>query len=388
MSPNYYDQNYTLTLPTTVLIVSNAAYNILHFRRSLWEALLREGHHVVALAPADGKEASLTAAGMVFVPLPELRPVSKSPVHEWGLYRQLKRHYRVIQPDIILHFTIKPNIFGSIAAAAVGIPSIATITGLGTTWLNGSLLKISTKLLYRHSLALPAAVVGQNAHDLETLQQIGVVTRQWQLIPGSGVNTRLFTPSIPPATNEAVQFLFIGRMLIDKGLEELFSAWQQIHHLLPHAQLELLGEFDEMHPRCISKLIWKRGLQLPRVTYHGYHEDVRPFLEAVCIVVLPSYREGIPRSLLEAMAMGRPIIATDVAGCRELAIPSKTGWRIPAHSSAALAEALLDAYRTDKNERMQMGLSGRKLVEEGYSEEIVAAQYLGLIAEVLKKPCV
>lgn len=372
-------------MPVTILIVSNAAYNILHFRRSLWEALLREGYHVVALAPADGKEAALIAAGVAFIPLPELHPVSKSPVHEWILYQQLKRHYASLQPAIVLHFTIKPNVFGSIAASVVGIPSIATITGLGTTWLNGAWLKIFTKMLYRYSLALPAAVVGQNAHDLETLQHIGVVTRQWQLIPGSGVNTRLFTPNIPSAARTTVQFLFIGRMLIDKGLDELFSAWQQIHHLLPHAKLDLLGEFDEMHPRCISKSIWKRGLDLPRVTYQGYHDDVRPFVEAACIVILPSYREGIPRSLLEALAMGRPVIATDVAGCRELAIPGRTGWRIPAHSSAALAEALLDAYRTDRNQRMQLGLAGRKLVEEGYSEEIVAAQYLGLIADVLKE---
>lgn len=380
-----HKENDTLTLNATIVIVSNAAYNILHFRKSLWQALLAEGYTVVALAPADGREAALVAAGIAFIPLPELKPVSKSPFHEWRLYRQLKVHYRVIRPAAILHFTIKPNIFGSMAANAVGISSIATITGLGTTWLNGSLLKISTKLLYRYSLSLPNAVVGQNAYDLETLRYVGVKARQWQLIPGSGVDTETFTPSPVEDANGPVRFLFIGRMLIDKGLEELFSAWQQIHQLLPHAQLELLGEFDAGHPRCISKTVWKNGLSLPRVTSHGYHDDVRPFIQKASVIVLPSYREGIPRSLLEALAMGRPVIATDVAGCRELAIPNKTGWRIPAHSSAALAEALLEAYRLDNTERKQFGLTGRKLVEEGYSETIVAGQYLGLIEEVLQE---
>lgn len=345
--------------------------------------LLREGYDVIALAPADGKEQMLEEAGLRFVDLPSLRQYGNGPISDVVLYRTLVRKYQELQPDLILHFTIKPNIYGSVAARKVGIRSVATITGLGTTWLNGMLLRKITQVLYRYSLPATNAIVGQNAHDLESLQRIGVKANEWQLIPGSGIDMDEFSSTLPAVPAPARHFLFLGRMLIDKGLEELFNAWHQIHHLLPDVHLHLVGELDQQHPRCIPEKVWQAGTALPRVVYHDYQEDVRPYIDRSQIVILPSYREGIPRSLLESMSMGKPIIATDVPGCRELAVPRKTGWRVPARSSAALAEAMLQAARSKPEELTQLGSNGRKLVRDGYSEAIVAQQYLEIIKELL-----
>lgn len=316
--------------------------------------------------------------------LPFLKRYASIPLADYFLYRQLRKYYRLHQPDIVLHFTIKPNIFGSMAAKHEGVFSVATITGLGTTWLNGRVLKWMTQLLYRYSLPMANIVVGQNAHDIEALQKIGVVASKWQLIPGSGVDTDYFCADA--VKKEGVfTFLFIGRMLIDKGLSELFSAWRQVEHMLPQAELHLLGDFDDSHPRCISKDIWQQGVKLPRLIYHPFKKDVRPFIRESDVVILPSYREGIPRSLLEAMAMKRPIIATDAPGCRELAVPGKNGWRIHSRSSAELAEALLMAYRTSLTERENYGEAGRKMIMDGYSNKIVAAHYLEIIQELISK---
>ncbi|MGH1433662.1 MAG: glycosyltransferase family 4 protein [Lewinella sp.] len=367
----------------SILLVSNSAFNILHFRRSLWRMLLQEGYNVIALAPADGKEKLLEKAGLRFIDLSSLQQYGNGPVSDVLLYKTLVRKYGDLRPDLILHFTIKPNIYGSVAAQKVGIPSIATITGLGTTWLNGVLLRKITQALYRFSLPASNVIVGQNAHDLESLQKIGVKAKEWQLIPGSGIDMDEFAPNDLVVSSPAKHFLFLGRMLIDKGLEELFNAWHQIHHLLPDAHLHLVGELDRQHPRCIPEKIWTAGIDLPRVAYHGYQENVRQYIGRSQVVILPSYREGIPRSLLESMSMGKPIIATDVPGCRELAVPRKTGWRVPARSSAALAEAILQASRSKPEELSQLGNNGRKLVQEGYSETIVAQQYLEIIQDLL-----
>ncbi len=346
--------------------------------------LLLEGYEVIALAPADGKEKLLEDAGLRFVNLPSLQQYGNGPVRDVQLYRTLVKNYAELRPALVLHFTIKPNIYGSLAAKKVNIPSIATITGLGTTWLNGVLLKKITQALYRYSLPSCNVIVGQNAHDLESLQKIGVKAKEWQLIPGSGIDMDEFAPGDLAAPAAAKHFLFLGRMLIDKGLEELFNAWHQIHHLLPDAHLHLVGELDPQHPRCIPERVWEAGIALPRVVYHGYQEQVCQYIGRSQVVILPSYREGIPRSLLESMSMGKPIIATDVPGCRELAVPRKTGWRVPARSSAALAEAMLQAYRSKPEELTQLGSNGRKLVREGYSEAIVAQQYLEIIQELLR----
>ena len=178
--------------------------------------LLKEGYEVIALAPADGKEQLLKDAGLRFVDLPSLQQYGNGPLRDIFLYRTLVSKYQELQPDLILHFTIKPNIYGSVAAKKAGIPSIATITGLGTTWLNGVLLRKITQMLYRYSLPASNVIVGQNAHDLESLQKIGVKAHEWQLIPGSGININEFAPTAPVVAASAKQFLLVGPHILDQ----------------------------------------------------------------------------------------------------------------------------------------------------------------------------
>lgn len=370
-------------MPKTVLLVANSAYNIFHFRQALWKALIKADYRVVALAPADGFEHSLESAGITFYPLPELRPYGRFLPSELRLYYRLLSVYQALQPDVILHFTIKPNLFGSIVAKKLGLPSVVNITGLGTTWLTTSVQRRMTEALYRQCLPAASIVVVQNETDLQELQRIVARAKSWQLIPGSGIDLKHFEPQ-PKCTSDTFRFLYLGRMLVDKGLRELFSAWSQVSSTLPAATLDLLGEYDEAHPRCLDKASWEAGLALERVHYHRYQADVRSFIQDADVVVLPSYREGVPRSLLEALAMARPIIATNTPGCRELALPRQTGWRIPTHSVSSLADAMQAAYNTPQQTLEQFGMYGRKVVAATYDADLIAQQYLDLIRTLVR----
>ena len=332
--------------------------------------------------PADGFEEDLESAGIEFQPLPELKPYGRFLPSELRLYRKLLKVYQALEPDVILHFTIKPNLLGSIAASKLGLASVANITGLGTTWITTSIQRRMIEVLYRQCLPAASAVVAQNEIDIKELQQIGVQAKSWHHVPGSGIDLNHFQPRSRTASS-AFKFLYIGRMLIDKGLRELFQAWQQILNIIPDAELELLGEYDEEHPRCLDESAWNEGLSQERVRHRSYQDDVRPFIQNADVVILPSYREGVPRSLLEALAMKRPIISTDTPGCRELAIPHQTGWQVPTHSSARLAEAMLDAYQAPSQIREQFGDQGRQLVANKYDAELIAKHYLDLIRSLL-----
>ncbi|MEZ4986778.1 MAG: glycosyltransferase [Saprospiraceae bacterium] len=206
------------------------------------------------------------------------------------------------------------------------------------------------------------------------LRQIGVKAQRWLLSSGSGIDTQLFIPVAKSSVVPRIfRFLFVGRILIDKGVTELFMAWQQIQELIPNASLKhrpLRPTASALH----SKNLARRAGLTKRVHYGGHQEDEESFMGKCDIVVLPSYREGFSRTLMEALAMATPIIATDEAGCKELAIPNLTGWRIPAHSSAALAEAMLEAYHAKPDVLSNMGTAGRQLIEDRYNEQVIGSQ--------------
>lgn len=365
-----------------ILFVSNSAYNLWHFRRPVWEALLVEGYHITALAPEDGYESDLRSAGIKFVALPALQPHQQSWRQDLALLAVLRRKYRALNPDLILHFTIKPNIYGSIVARWCGIQSVANVTGLGTTRLSGPWVWWRTAQMYRHAFRGVAAVVCQNASDQNNLQAIKARPIRWHLIPGSGVDTDLFRPQnlpeVPP-----FRFLFVGRILVDKGIGELFDAWRRLHPVLPQAELHVVGSRPEDHPHMLDETQWQAGLALPRLHYHGRVEEVLSLLYQTQVLVLPSYREGLSRALLEAMATARPIITTDVPGCRELVVDQKTGWLVPAQHVDALAQAMQQAFVTPIEQLQAMGKEASRLVEEQYSAARIGSHYLKLVNSLL-----
>lgn len=366
-----------------ILLTSNTAFNLAHFRRPLWETLLAAGHQLSALAPAGEACGTLEQAGIHFYSLNHLRARGQNPWQEWQLYRELYGCYKKLRPDLILHFTVKPNIWGTLAAARAGIPSVANVTGLGSALLHPGWRRLAALSLYRQALCRADALVTQNPDDARQLREAGIQNPRWALIPGSGIDTEAYRPR-PRPTDVPFTFLYLGRMLVDKGLYELGEAWRGSGLAERGARLLLAGWYEAEQPGAIPAARWNELLHLPGLSYIGPLADVRPAIAEAEAIVLPSYGEGMPRTLLEALSMERPAIATDVSGCKTLVIPEKTGWLAQPRDAISLQLALTAAYHSSAEQRAALGRNGRQHILNGYRQEIIAEAYLSLIASLLR----
>ena len=366
-----------------VLLVSNTARNIYHYRRTVWTALLRAGYRVSAAAAADDRVEDLKRKGIAFYAVPLLAHYGRNPAKLFIIYRQFSRLYRRVAPDLVLHFTIQPNTLGTLAAARRRLPTAATITGLGTTWLQSGISRYITVKLYRWCLRFADLVITQNEQDRKDLLAGGVRPAAWRTIEGSGVDTELYTGRTSWVLPRERTFLYLGRMLKDKGIQELFVAWNLAWQRGLRGRLLLVGDRPGDHPRVLPEATWRRGLQLPGVSHHPAVADVRPYLADSHFVVLPSYREGLSLTLLEALATETPILTTRVPGCRELVEGRHTGWAVTPRSAEALADAFLAAHHTEVKEWRRMGENGRRLVIHNHSAEVVAAAYREVVESLV-----
>lgn len=367
----------------TVAVVANSVHNLLHFRGGLVRALVGAGYRVVTLAPPDPASGELTRLGTTFVPLPALHRRSRNPVRELRLLRQLYRAYRRQRVDAALHFTIKPVVYGSLAARLAGARNLSTLTGLGYSFLNGRLPRLLAGGLYRLALRWADRVFFHNPDDRDLFVTHGVVTAaRARVVGGSGVDLGRFAVA-PFGETVPGRFLFVGRLLIDKGIREFVAAAQMARTQVPGLSFDVVGTPDPGNPATVGEGELRAWRQRGDVAFHGAQADVRPFLRRAAVVVLPSYREGCPRVLLEALATGRPVVGCDVPGSRQLALPERTGWRVPARDPVALAAALVAAARTPHDELAALGRNGRALVAARFSEERVVADYLAALQSLL-----
>jgi glycosyltransferase involved in cell wall biosynthesis len=363
-----------------ILITVNAAWNLINFRKALLAALLEDGHRITVLAPRDDKVPQLEAMGCTFVPL-EMDGKGLSPRRDGALILRLRRHFRTLEPDVVLSFTIKNNIFGALAARGLGLPVLPNVTGLGTAFLSGRVLRMVAETLYRVAFARAPLVFFQNRDDAALFRSRGLV-REGQdiLLPGSGVDTGHFARTAMPEGRKQTRFLLIARLLRDKGVGEYAEAARLLQERNPQAVFALLGPLGANNRSAISAetlAAWRtEGL----VEYLGETDDVRPFIAEADCVVLPSYREGAPRTLLEAAAMGRPVIATDVPGCRQVVEAEVTGLLCRAQDAGSLAEACQRFLDMPDATRAAMGQAGRDRVEALYRQEIVIDAYRSALA--------
>ena len=364
-------------------ISANSAWNILNFRRPLLKALLSAGYRIAALVPPGDGHAELDAAGVRVISLP-MSPRGLSPISDARLFLRYCLALRRLRPAAFLGFTAKPNIYGSLAAAALGVPVINNITGLGTSFLSSRLLERVVSILYRAALRRSALVFFHNRDDLDLFVARGIVRRsQSKVIPGSGIDLAHFAPLLLPSIDaDAVVFLFIGRMLVDKGITEFAEAAAIVKDRIPGSRFGVLGDWSE-HPKAAPRAQLETWKSWGLIDFAGTTDDVRPFIAAADCVVLPSYREGLPRALLEGSAMGRPVIGTDVPGCREVVVDGVTGYRCAPRSADALAEAMLRVARLSIEERAAMGQRARLRAEELFSEERVSDAYVDALANLL-----
>jgi glycosyltransferase involved in cell wall biosynthesis len=298
----------------------------------------------------------------------------------------LMKYWRVfqsVQPLAYLGFTIKPNVYGSIAASGLGIPVINNVAGLGATFLHSTMLTKVVKQLYRLSLRRSSRVFFQNRDDQKLFLDARLVKESvTEVLPGSGINLRHFHPlSVPALDQRRFRFLLVSRMLKDKGIEEYVAAARIVHQYFPSVQFQLLGGIDPTNPNVVPAERIREWEAAGVVQYLNRTDDVRPYLGAADCIVLPSYREGVPHSLLEAAATARPIIATDVAGCRDIVDDNGNGLLCRVKNAADLADKMIQMVRMDPEQRLRMGQAGRRKVVREFDENIVIHKYLKAIRQ-------
>jgi glycosyltransferase involved in cell wall biosynthesis len=371
----------------------NNAWDILAWRQALVRALLEAGFEAAVVAPPGPAIPAVAGLGCQILTYP-LNRRGLNPLEEARALIGLSAVYRQWRPAIAHHFTIKPNLYGTLAARLAGVPVvIATVTGLGYIWTDDGpkarVLRAILGPIYRRVLRLADAVIYLNEEDWRTLGG-----RRTLLIPGEGIDLKAFSPSaVPPERQAALRselglgsddrvVLMVGRMLRHKGVLEFVEAARRVRVACPEAVFVLVGPSDEGNPARIPSgeiRVWETtGL----VRYLGTREDVRGLMAIADVVVLPTYREGLPRVLIEAAAMGRPIVATDIPGCREVVRNGVNGFLVPARDAVALAEAIESLLKNPKL-RAEFGAASRQLAEERFSDQRVVGCILDLYRALL-----
>lgn len=361
-----------------IVILANQDSILYATKYELILKLSEAGFDVVLSVPAGGYVPQFMAAGCRVVDTPVDRR-GVNPIKDWQLLRFYRTLLKREQPDLVLTFTIKPNIYGGWVARTLGISCIATITGLGTAVENRGPLRSLALFLYRHGLSRDVRVFFQNDANRETLQRC-CATRKEQVImvPGSGVNLTHFSFVPFPENNATTRLLWVARLMKDKGIEEFLTAIDQIGTEHTDVVFDILGEYEERYEETVLRLM-REG----KIIYHGFQKDVRPFLARCSAIVLPSYHEGTANVLLEAAATGRPILASRVSGCSETFIEGKSGLGFAPRSTEALLNVLREFLSLPIETRRTMGLTGRKLMESRFDRNQVTNIYYDTICDVL-----
>ena len=367
--------------PNAILLSANSIWNIINFRGRLVEALIEAGYSVRIAAPgADSKWAMARGAEATDIAIDRS---GLNPLRDATLWFDYVKLIRRTKPNYFLGFTAKPNIYGSLAARLMGVASLPNVSGLGTAFMRDGLLSRFVAQLYRLAFQRCPIVFFQNPDDRE-LFVTGKIVRpeQARLLPGSGIDLAHFAPEPMPPGDDQPTFLFIGRLLGDKGVREFVDAARQVHSEQPGWRFQLLGDVDRCNRTGVSSSEVQGWAGEGVVEHLGHVDDIRPFIGRATAVVLPSYREGLPRSLLEGAAMARPLIASDVPGNRQLVEHGVNGLLCEVRNARSLAQAMLQLGSLGPEQRVQMGRAGRLLVEREYGVERVIRAYLNALAQL------
>jgi glycosyltransferase involved in cell wall biosynthesis len=365
-----------------IALVCNTAWAIYTYRRGLLRMLTKHGAQVTIIAPRDRTFEPLIEMGCRCVELP-IASKSTDPRKDLKTLLALYREYRTTRPHLVFHYTIKANIYGSIAAMLARVPSIAVTTGLGYTFIQKSRAAQIAKRLYRFAFRFPREVWFLNRDDHQAFADERLLAHpdRARVLHGEGIDLKDFPFTPMPECDEFI-FILIGRLLWDKGVQEFADAARALKARYPHARFQLLGPVGVDNPSAITRADVEKWEREGIIEYLGEANDVRPLISMADCVVLPSYREGVPRTLMEAAAMGRPIVATDVPGCREVVDDNVTGYLCKLKSADDLAAKLERMLTLSNGERATMAQRGREKVEREFDENTVVARYKGTIHDI------
>ena len=366
-----------------IVISVNTTWNIMNFRSGLIRSLIADGHEVIAVSPADGFENEVVKLNCRHIDI-EMENHGTSPISDFKLFLRYMKILRRERPDAYLGFTIKPNIYGSLACNLLDIPVINNISGLGTAFIRQNMLTKIVGALYRNGLKRSKHVFFQNNNDRELFEEYKLVKHEITgLLPGSGIDLQKFVPVATGNANPCPVFLLVARVLWDKGVQEYVDAARTVKTECPGARFQLLGFLDPLNPNGVPEQTVQGWIDEGTIEYLGSSNDVRQQIKIADCIVLPSYREGTPRTLLEAAAMGKPVIATDVPGCREVVDHASNGYLCKVCDAQSLARSCNEFLSLDAKSKKLMGEASRQLVEERFDEKLVIEAYKKQIAKLI-----
>jgi glycosyltransferase involved in cell wall biosynthesis len=359
-----------------IIIVSNTSWSLFNFRLGIARSLKESGYEVVLIAPFDEYSQRLEEEFEyydVYMNNKGTNPKEdiKTTIEFYKLYKKLK-------PDVVLHYTIKPNIYGTIACNLLGIKTVNNIAGLGTLFIKQNFVTKIAKWLYKYSQSKADKIFFQNSDDYEMFTSEGLVEKiKCDVLPGSGVDTSKFVPMEYVKKDDKFRFLLIARMLWDKGVGEYVEAAKIIKPKYPHVEFQLLGFLDVINKSAISKEQMQEWVDEGLVNYLGVSDNVKEeIVKADCIVLPSFYREGTPRILLESASMAKPIITTDNVGCRDVVDDGVNGYLCEVRNTQDLADKMEMMLNLSEDERKSMGKAGRVKMVNEFDEGIVIGKYM------------
>jgi glycosyltransferase involved in cell wall biosynthesis len=386
LSPSLLTDNFPfLKTRAKIVVVANTTWNIYNFRLPLLKTLEERGYQIVVIAPLDEHIIYLNdLQNGSHLPVHSLNRKGMSPFRDVLFLFELLRLYRREKPDLIIHYTIKPNIYGNIAAFLRGIPSICIVTGLGYSFIHNGWIKKVTDALYRFSFLSAKKVLFENQDDRALFIE-NHLSREIQSVAtkGCGVDTNYFQPQVRRRTDNRKVFIFIGRLLYDKGITEFVAAARKARLYDRNADFWVLGELDDDNLAAVSEELLTDWIETGVIKYYGNVSDIRPYVADADVVVLPSYREGMPRAILEGLAMGKAVITTDAAGCRETVEEGKNGYLVPVKDVVKLTSVMEHFCDMSAEEIIKMGAISRQKAVGEFDQAIINQTIVQIVEQTL-----
>ena len=354
--------------PRKILIATNHAYMLWQFRRELI-AELKKDHEVVLSLPFDEEqhEKPFQKMGIKCIDTPiERRGIN--PLTDFRLMEHYKKIFQKERPDLVITYSIKPNVYAGLICGRMGIPFCANVQGLGTAFQKAGLAQFVT-LLYKLAFRKVRTVFFENEGNAEEFQRRNIIpVKKQKILHGAGINLERY-PYQPYPENEKVHFLYLGRIMKEKGIDELFAAVRSLYSVRKDFVLDIVGFYEDDYKEQIESLV-REGIAI----FHGFQENPLPYYTAADCIVLPSYHEGMSNVLLEGAAVGRPLITSDIPGCREAVDPGVTGILVKVKDTESLREAMETFLNKTHVDRTLMGEAGRRRMEQIFDKTQVVKE--------------
>lgn len=361
-----------------ILILSNSIGGLFAFRKEVIKAISDKGFEVLICTPSieDERSSYFNEIGCQLIVVPFDRR-GTNPIADFKLMLNYRRLIKQIEPVAVLTYTIKPNVYGGIACRLTQTPQLANVTGLGDAIENGGWLQRLTITLYKIGLKKAYKIFFQNRTNRDYCIRCGIASEDSVLLPGSGVNLGYHVYQEYPKETDCLKFLYVGRVIKDKGISELFETIESIKNKYPNVVFQILGSDEGPYQERLKKYV-DEG----KIEYLGHTNDVRPYYSPVHCTIMPSYHEGMSNVNLESAANGRPVITTNVPGCQETVDDARTGFLVDVKSSTSLTKAVEKFINMPYEEKIQMSRDGRKKVEKEFDRQIVVNSYLKEIERI------